>query len=86
MDVLIGHRPLLQLPERLDAVVRVAEDAETENTDRDEQDNDSDEGDKKLAVDRGGHARNGTHQRVVSEAQECGRITGSGWALTRSSL
>ena len=85
MRLLICGCPLLQLPERLDAIVRVAEDAKTENADRDEQDNDSDEGDKKLAVDSGGHARYGTHQWVVGHAAGVRASQGSGRALTRSS-
>ncbi len=85
LEVLIGRRPLLQVPERLNAIVRVAEDAKTENADRDEQDDDSEEGDKELAVDRGGHACDGTHQRVVSQAQDGGQIRGSGRAWSRSS-
>jgi hypothetical protein len=66
-DIRIESNPLRELPERFDAVVRLAQDAKAKNADGDEQDDDNGDGDEKLALDRHGDARHRTGDCIVSE-------------------
>lgn len=60
---------LLELPERLDPLVRLPEEAQSEHGNSDDEQGGTDERDEQLCVDSDGQAADGTDERIVARAQ-----------------
>ena len=69
-ELAVRERTLLERSQRLDPLVRLAEQAQPEHAEHDDEQRGADERDEQLGVHPGGHASDGPDERVVGRAQQ----------------